>query len=319
MKKTHKIILICTLCCVLFSAFCTTAFAQAINGDASFAQPSNLLMIPRRTTIIQKEKIEDGAYGMIFHTNPLYKPDLALDRMQAIYVNGTPRGDFLGASVMTHLTQKLEYKYTGDYYYRYTSFLTHYDEPSDPHVYIGQFDYENIRLRHGIDANTWIYYARSHASSKVAVYVKFLTYIDNDGWTEGEASKVFDFSHTDRFTIRDIYDLCVENGAYTGDERGILVRQMSITNETYDGSLLTMQDEESIGDSIMQQMQTEIISESPLGHAPALLEWLSVAVGGFFDTTIFAIGNVNIKIGTLFIIPLSCWIVVLFVKKFAGG
>lgn len=319
MKKTPKILLICTLCCVLFSALCTTAFAQAINGDLSSVSSSNLMMTPRRTAYLQKEKLDQGYYGTVFHSNPIYKPQLAEDQSQYIYVNGSRQGDFTGASYMTHLTQRIQYFYSGGYNYRYVAYLTKAADASNPHVYIGQFDYENIRIRHGVDANSWIYYARNHASTNVSLYVKFLTYNDGEGWAEGEASTVIDFTHTDRFNIRDVYDLCVSNGAFTGDDRGILVRQMTITNETYDGSLYTIQDAESIGGSILQQLQSELITHSPIGDAPALLEWLSVAVGGFFDTTIFAIGNVNIKIGTLFLIPLSCWIVVLFVKKFAGG
>lgn len=312
-----KITIISLTLALVIGCFCITSSAQPINGNDEVSN-LELLMIPRRTSYFQFEKIDEGYYGVTFATNPLYRPTLRENQAQITYVNCTPAGNFTGASYMTHLTQRIDYTYTGAYYYRYTSMLSHASQSQEQHVYIGQFDYENIRIRHGVDPNTWIYYARNHARPNVSIRVVFLKWTEGEGWADGEALTSIDFNHTDRFDIRDIYDLCVANGAYTGDERGILVRQLTITNLTYDGSLMTMQDEESVGGSIKQALLPELIA-SPQEDFPLLLEWLSISIGAFFDTTIFAMGNVNVKIGTLFIIPLACWVVVAFLKKFAGG
>lgn len=322
MTKIKKIILICSLCCVLFISFAVPSFAQAINGDAEWLSQDNLLLTPRRSSYRQHDRIEDGSYGMTFHTNPLYRPDIEIGERTRVYTLGT-LGDFTGASAMQQVLQTVEYRQDVPDeapWYNYTQYLNRYAQATNDHVYIGQFDYESFYIGHDASAHTaWLYYhPDTIANGSADVFIEFLTFSDADGYEVGSATASFPASQR-LFSIGAIYDLARDNGAFTGDSDGIFIRRMTIVNATYDGMLHTVQFESSFEQNYVQQLMLPPLFADPVDGYPNLLKWLSVAVGGFFDTTILEVGNVPIKIGTLFIVPLSAWLIILFLKKFAGG
>lgn len=321
MKKTHKIILICTLCCLLFTALCTTALAQPINNDASeLIRADNLLLVPRECNYYKREDYDaTGAInGYAFHSNPIFAPVWVQGERHFIRTQGnTTYADFVGASYMSSLTASVEMYNSGDTeYYRTLFQLSNAGNSLQTHEYVGQFYFRDFAILNGTDQNAFIIYKRNTTENVMPYTMEVLTFEDGVGFGYKIVRGEFDMSNSDRINIRQLYDIAVNAGAYTGQGYAF-IRSFTLRNVTTDGSLYIYQDRETIGGSVRQYYSTPLFDAYQ--DTPLLLEWLSVAVGGFFDTTIFAIGNINIKIGTLFLIPLSCWIVVLFVKKFAGG
>lgn len=321
MKKTHKIILILTLCCVLFTALATPAFAQAINNNANeFINVDNLLVLPRQANYYKREDYDaDGSInGFAFHTNPLFAPPWVRNQRWFVTIQGNYlMADFTGATYMSSLNTSVDmYLESDTEYYRTLFQLSNANNSSTPHEYVGQFYFRDFSIANGIDQNSFIIYKRNTTENVMLYYMEFLTFEDGSGFGYKSVTGEFDLSNSDRINIKQIYDIAVDGGAFTGNGYAY-IRALTIRNVTTDGSFWIYQDRETIGRSLKQYYSTPLFDAYQ--DTPLLLEWLSVAVGGFFDTTIFAIGNVDIKIGTLFIIPLSCWIVVLFVKKFAGG
>lgn len=50
-----------------------------------------------------------------------------------------------------------------------------------------------------------------------------------------------------------------------------------------------------------------------------LLQWLGSAIDGFLTTTVFTLGDINVTLGAIVSIPLTIMILIVFLKKFAGG
>lgn len=50
-----------------------------------------------------------------------------------------------------------------------------------------------------------------------------------------------------------------------------------------------------------------------------LLSWLGSAIDGFLTTTIFSVGGIDVTLGVIVSIPLTIMILIVFLKKFAGG
>lgn len=50
-----------------------------------------------------------------------------------------------------------------------------------------------------------------------------------------------------------------------------------------------------------------------------LLQWLGSSIDGFLTTTIFSIGDIDVTLGVIVSVPLTIMILIVFLKKFAGG
>lgn len=318
--KNKIILILCTLTFLFCSVFVFASSAQYINTNDS-SKLANYLFAPRRSTVLKESDKVATFEGAVYDTNPVYVPDFVNGASYASYIDiGGNVGDFSYSSAFARYTRDIEcFTAEGEPLYRYSSRLTRVGSSGYNGAFVGQFDFESFGITTDTITNfNWHCVPYNAVGPDSFVNVLFVLPVNNDGVYEEKTVVVTYYVENGiYFTDIDIQKVCKENDCVVYDGK-YLVRQMTVQNRTYNGNFRCVIMADAIGD-IIHQYSIFPNLQDPSTDLPNVVQWLSNSVQSFFDTTIFELSGFRFTFGTLTIIPIATLLIVVFLKKFAGG
>ena len=318
MKKSILSVLIFTLCCTLvFNMF---SFAQNVPESQ---MNNGLLLTPRVGFVYQTnddlnnfEIKMDNMY--MFDLNPYIKPTYLEGTIKTSSVTGES-SSFTGNYYVKKLTRSCYHTYkSGEEAFRMHYYLTNADESSVEHYYYANYQFESFHIRTNVDQFAW-YLAKTQTDVVDPQFTcEVLSYdYDTDSYFYDKVSFTLPWDHNNFVTISSIYDAVADKAVIL--DGGIYFRSMQVKVLNTWGMLAMYCADVSVNNSV-QQFYIMPLIQSDNGIAnPSIIDWLSDSVGGFFGTSVFKFGTIDITFGSLIILPLSLCLLVVLLKKFAGG
>lgn len=341
MKKTHKIILVVTVCAVLFSAFTASVFADSINPDTYYWQdrfmplctPAYFIYYARDNgnALVEMDTTALVPTETIYNNLGYVEKNILTSDGQDIFCKSTLNVSNFG------VTSRSAYGYSyhpAEFSFDFYDFAIDSDTP-----WVLRMEFNDFFIPPTLIRQDWNWLCNfklldytygsylSYDSARIGVTFSYINVTEDGLKMQRVSDRAFDIPGGIQFKSNNFWNF-VESAVLAevpeeSYQYGIAVNHINVvfTNPDYENGIslvgnLKYVHPTSVGDSLaLQTWQDEFGSVVNEIHCPTILESITTGIEAVMDLELFGLWSIGDIFMACLTVPLCIWLL----KLFAGG